>query len=206
MDIGGRLYPRPCPALLLAAGRLTPRATNVAIAIRQLEAGTVLELGRRPPPRLRQTSLEGPSLCRGAQSPPASRCLVVLPFGMRWAPSRRRLSRNSSILDALVSADGVYPCLSNPTCRTTVAVVLDEVRFQPHRRARSWAAPPHPRLSAPGKTRRGTRNFIVIPARRRQPPQFCPASWRRDSSRWRALAPSPRRQCRGCPQRGRRPG
>jgi altronate dehydratase len=152
------------PLEFSAVGRLPSPGDNVAIAIRRLEAGTVLLLGGSPR-TLKHTVLEGH---RFAVKPIAIGEPLLswgLPFGNATAPiAPGDYVSNQSMLEALaVRQLGIaLPVQPNFADRIT-AFELDEKSFKP--------APPTERSAAPrtfsgyrrpGKRGVGTRNYIVI--------------------------------------------
>src|SRR5262249_32049665 len=147
-----------------AVGRLPAPGDNVAIAIRRLEAGTVVQLDGTPR-TLKHTILEGH---RFAVKPIATGEALLswsLPFGnatVAIAPGDYVC--NQSMLDALaVRQLGIaLPAQPNFADRI-VAFELDDQSFQP--------APPTERVATPrtfsgyrrpGRRGVGTRNYIVI--------------------------------------------
>ena len=153
---------RPLPFPLM--GRLPAPGDNVAIAIRQLEAGTVLALDGGPC-TLRQTILEGH---RFAVRPIAAGEPLLswgLPFGHALGPiAPGDYVCNRSILDALAVRRLGFTLPAQPNFADhLVPFVLDESRFHP--------APPVPLVAEPrtfqgyrraGQRGVGTRNYLVI--------------------------------------------
>ncbi len=154
----------PPPLPLSAVGRLPAPDDNVAIAIRRLEAGTVIELAGAPR-ALVHTVLEGH---RFAVRPVAVGEPLLswgLPFGHATAPiAPGAYVCNQSMLDALAVRQLGIPLPAKPNFADhLVPYALDEAAFQP--------APPVERVAAPrtfqgyrrpGRRGVGTRNTIVI--------------------------------------------
>ncbi|HTO04976.1 MAG TPA: UxaA family hydrolase, partial [Opitutus sp.] len=149
---------------LTATGRLPSPDDNVAIAIRQLEPGTVIELNGRPT-RLAHTILEGH---RFAVRPVASGEPLLswgMPFGHALGPiSSGDYVCNQSILEALaVRRLGITLPDTPNFADHLVPFELNEATFTP--------APPVDRIASsrtfagyrrPGNRGVGTRNTIVI--------------------------------------------
>ena len=152
------------PLTLLAAGRLPTPDDNVAIAIRQLEPGTRIELGGTIC-ELKQTILEGHRFAVRAIAPGEPLLSWGLPFGhaiSQILPGDYVC--NQSILDALAVRRLGFSLPEKPNFADhLVPFELDETAFKP--------APPVVRATEirtfegyrrPGKRGVGTRNYIVI--------------------------------------------
>jgi altronate dehydratase len=149
---------------LLAAGRLPAPDDNVAIAVRQLEAGTVIEIAGALR-TLTHTVLEGHRFAVRAIAPGEALLSWGLPFGHAIAPiAPGDYVCNRSILEALAVRRLPFPLPAQPNFADhLVPFAFDEAAFTP--------APPV-RLAAESRTflgfrragRRGvgTRNYLVI--------------------------------------------
>ncbi len=152
------------PLDFTAAARLPAPADNVAIAIRRIEAGTVLLINGTPR-TIAHTVLEGHRFAVRPIAKGASLLSWGLPFGVAITDIQPGdYVSNQSILDALAirKTGASLPTQPNFADRL-VAFQLDERAFRP--------APPTelaavPRTFAgyrrPGRRGTGTRNFIVI--------------------------------------------
>ena len=152
------------PLTLHAAGRLPAPGDNVAIAIRQLEAGTVIELDGVPH-ELPQTILEGHRFAVRAIEAGEPLLSWGLPFGHALTPiAPGDYVCNASILAALAVRRLGFSLPDRPNFSDhLVAFDLDESAFRP--------APPVPLavegrtfdgFRRPGRRGVGTRNYIVI--------------------------------------------
>jgi altronate dehydratase len=154
----------PAPIPLSAAGRLPAPRDNVAIAIRQLEAGTVVEIDGVPQ-ALTQTVLEGHRFAVRAIAPGEPLLSWGLPFGHAIAPiAAGDYVCNRSILEALAVRRLPFALPAQPNFADhLVPFTFDEAAFTP--------APPVPVIAQPrtfqgyrrpGRRGVGTRNYIVI--------------------------------------------
>ncbi|HEV7819917.1 MAG TPA: UxaA family hydrolase, partial [Burkholderiales bacterium] len=154
----------PSSLTLHATGRLPSPADNVAIAIRQLEAGTVIELDGQPR-TLAHTILEGHRFAVRAILPGEPLLSWGMPFGHAVSPiAPGDYVCNQSILEALaVRRLGVSLPTTPNFADHLVPFELDESTFTP--------APAVQRVNAartfagyrrPNKRGVGTRNTVVI--------------------------------------------
>ncbi len=152
------------PLTLHATGRLPAPGDNVAIAIRQLEAGTVIELDGVPR-TLPQAILEGHRFAVRAIEVGEALLSWGLPFGHALTPiAPGDYVSNASILEALAVRRLGFSLPARPNFTDhLVAFDLDESAFRP--------APPVPLAAEvrtfdgfrrPGRRGVGTRNYIVI--------------------------------------------
>lgn len=147
-----------------SAGRLPAPGDNVAIAIRQLEAGTVIEIDGHPH-TLRQTILEGHRFAVHIIAPGEPLLSWGLPFGHAiGAIGAGDYVCNRSMLEALAVRRLPFPLPLQPNFTDhLVPFAFDEAAFTP--------APPVPLAAQPrtflgyrrpGRRGVGTRNYIVI--------------------------------------------
>ena len=153
------------PSLTLhATGRLPAPGDNVAIAIRQLEAGTAIELDGATRV-LAQTILEGHRFAVRPIAPGEPLLSWGLTFGHALTPiAAGDYVCNQSILEALAVRRLPFALPAKPNFADhLVPFVLDEAAFKA---APPVALVPNPRTFAgyrrPGKRGVGTRNTIVI--------------------------------------------
>jgi altronate dehydratase len=154
----------PLPLPLQAVGRLPAPGDNVAIAIRTLDAGTVIELDGAPR-TLVHTVLEGHRFAVRAIAPGGPLLSWGLPFGHALTPiASGDYVRNASMLDALSVRRLTFalPTKAN-FADHLVPFVLDEATITPApavklaTEVRTFAG-----YRRPGKRGVGTRNMIVI--------------------------------------------
>ncbi len=152
------------PLSLHATGRLPAPGDNVAIAIRQLEAGTTIELDGAPRV-LAQTILEGHRFAVRSIAPGEPLLSWGLTFGHALTPiAAGDYVCNPSILEALAVRRLPFALPAKPNFADhLVPFMLDEAAFK--------AGPPVERVKnprtfqgyrRPGKRGVGTRNTIVI--------------------------------------------
>ena len=152
------------PLPFSAAGRLPASGDNVAIAIRQLDAGTAIEIGGQPRV-LRHTILEGH---RFAVKPIASGEPLLswgLPFGHAVAAiAPGDYVCNRSILEALAVRRLPFALPAQPNFADhLVPFNFDETAFAPAPAVPVVAAPrTFQGYRRPGRRGVGTRNYIVI--------------------------------------------
>ena len=125
-----------------SAGRLPAPGDNVAIAIRQLEAGTVVEIDGHPH-TLRQTILEGHRFAVRAIAPAEPLLSWGLPFGHAMGPlATGDYVCNRSMLEALAVRRLPFPLPAQPNFTDhLVPFAFDEAAFTP--------APPVPPVAQP---------------------------------------------------------
>ena len=145
-------------------GRLPAPGDNVAIAIRRLDAGTVIELDGAPRP-LAQTILEGHRFAVRPIAPGEALLSWGLPFGHALAPiAPGDYVCNASMLESLAvrRLPFALPARAN-FADHLVPFALDEGAFKP---APAVEPAPVPRTfdgyRRPGKRGVGTRNMVVI--------------------------------------------
>jgi altronate dehydratase len=154
----------PVPLPFSAAGRLPAAGDNVAIAIRQLETGTAIEIDGQAH-TLAQTILEGHRFA--VQDIPVGAPLLSwgLPFGHATVAIKAGdYVCNRSILEALAVRRLPFPLPAQPNFADhLVPFTFDEAAFKP--------APPVPLAPEPltfqgyrrpGRRGVGTRNYIVV--------------------------------------------
>ncbi len=147
-----------------AAGRLPAPGDNVAIAIRQLEAGSVVEIDGVPR-TLTQTVLEGHRFAVTAIAPGQPLLSWGLPFGHAITPiAPGEYVCNRSILEALAVRRLPFPLPTQPNFADhLVAFQFNEAAFTP---APPVPLVPQPRTflgyRRPGRRGVGTRNVIVV--------------------------------------------
>jgi altronate dehydratase len=154
----------PVPLSFSAAGRLPAPGDNVAIAIRQLDAGSVIEIDGHPRP-LGQTILEGHRFAVRPIAPGEPLLSWGLPFGHAIVPIKAGdYVCNHSILEALAVRRLPFGLPAEPNFADhLVPFTFDESSFTP---APPVPLAPEPRIfqgyRRPGRRGVGTRNYIVI--------------------------------------------
>lgn len=152
------------PLSLSAAGRLPAPGDNVAIAIRQLEAGTMVEI-EGAPRSLAQTVLEGHRFAVRPIAPGEPLLSWGLPFGHALTPiAPGDYVCNRSILEALAVRRLPFALPAQPNFADhLVPFIFNEAAFTP---GPPVALAPLPRTflgyRRPGQRGVGTRNYIVI--------------------------------------------
>ena len=152
------------PLPLAAAGRLPAPGDNVAIAIRQLEPGTVVEIDGTPR-TLAQTVLEGHRFAVRPIAPGEPLLSWGLPFGHALTPvAPGDYVCNRSILEALAVRRLPFPLPAQPNFADhLVPFEFNEAAFAP---APPVPLAPQPRTfdgyRRPGRRGVGTRNYLVI--------------------------------------------
>ena len=152
------------PPTLAAIGRLPAPGDNVAIAIRQLEAGTGIELDGATRV-LAQTILEGHRFAVRALAPGEALLSWGLPFGHALtAIAPGDYVCNQSMLDALAVRRLGFALPARPNFADhLVPFVLDEAAFRPAPPVAPVAAPrTFAGYRRPGLRGTGTRNHVVI--------------------------------------------
>lgn len=154
----------PVPLPFPAAGRLPAAGDNVAIAIRQLDAGTVIEIDGREH-ILASTILEGHRFAMRPIVPGEPLLSWGLPFGHALVPIKAgEYVCNRSILEALAVRRLPFPLPTQPNFADhLVAFTFEESAFIP---APAVSPVPVPRTfqgyRRPGRRGPGTRNYIVV--------------------------------------------
>jgi altronate dehydratase len=154
----------PVPLPFSAAGRLPAAGDNVAIAIRQLEAGTAVEIDGQAH-TLPHTVLEGHRFAVRAIAPGEPLLSWGLPFGHALVPIKAgNYVCNRSILEALAVRRLPFALPAEPNFADhLVPFTFDESAFTP---APPVPLVPRPRTfqgyRRPGRRGVGTRNYIVI--------------------------------------------
>ncbi len=152
------------PLKLDATGRLPASGDNVAIAIRQLEPGTRIELAGEVC-GLQQTILEGHRFAVRPIAPGEPLLSWGLPFGHALTPiAPGDYVCNQSILEALAVRRLGFTLPAQPNFADhLVPFILDPAVFQPAPPVALAAAPrTFEGYRRPGKRGTGTRNYVVI--------------------------------------------